>query len=256
MGQCGMLDLSQWLVFSISLTFFLAGIVKGVTGMGLPTVAMGVLGAIMAPVVAAALLIVPSFVTNVWQLASGPSFSALIRRLWMMMLGIVLGTLTGSSVLASGQTRWTTAGLGAALIVYAAFTLLARQLIVPSHQEKWLSPLVGLVTGVITGGTGVFVIPAVPYLQALGLKKDDLVQALGLSFTVSTIALAAGLAWRGALKLDGVALSTLAIAPALLGMWLGQAIRKRVRPETFRRWFLICLLLLGMEIVLKSLLRG
>jgi uncharacterized membrane protein YfcA len=247
-------DPSLWLLLSVGLTFFLAGIVKGVTGMGLPTVAMGVLGAIMPPVTAAALLIVPSFVTNVWQLASGPSFAALIRRLWPMMLGIVLGTVAGSAVLAGGQTRWTTAGLGAALVLYAGFTLLARQLSVPSRLERWLSPLVGLTTGVVTGGTGVFVIPAVPYLQALGLGKDDLIQGLGLSFTVSTVALAAGLIWRGAFQLEGLAMSSLAIAPALAGMWLGQAVRQRVRPEAFRRWFLVCLLLLGAELVLKSVL--
>ncbi len=251
MGQWRMFDASIWL--AIALTFFMAGMVKGVTGMGLPTVAMGVLGAIMAPVAAAALLIVPSFVTNVWQLASGPSFAALTRRLWPMMLGIVLGTVVGSSILTNGQTQWTTAGLGAALVVYAGFTLLARQLSVPARQEKWLSPLVGLTTGVITGGTGVFVIPAVPYLQALGLSKDELIQGLGLSFTVSTVALAVGLGWRGAFQLDGLALSSLAIAPALLGMWLGQAVRSRVSAETFRRWFLVCLLLLGIELVLKSL---
>jgi uncharacterized membrane protein YfcA len=200
-----MSDLSVWPILSIGLTFFLAGIVKGATGMGLPTVAMGVLGAIMSPVAAAALLIIPSFVTNVWQLVSGPSFAALIRRLWLMMLGIVLGTLAGSAILTNGQTQWTTAGLGAALVIYAGFTLLARQLSVPARFEKWLSPMVGLTTGVIIGGTGVFVIPAVPYLQALGLSKDDLIQSLGLSFTVSTMALAAGLAWRGAFHLDGLA---------------------------------------------------
>jgi uncharacterized membrane protein YfcA len=251
-----MFDPSPWLMLSIGLTFFLAGMVKGVTGMGLPTVAMGVLGALMSPVAAAALLIVPSFVTNVWQLATGPSFTALIRRLWPMMLGIVLGTVAGSFVLADGDTRWTTAGLGAALVAYAGFTLLARQLSVPARWENWLSPLVGLTTGIVTGGTGVFVIPAVPYLQALGLRKDDLIQALGLSFTVSTVALAIGLGWRGAFRLDGLALSLLAIAPALAGMWLGQLARRRVSPETFRRWFLVGLLLLGAELVLKSALQA
>lgn len=251
-----MSDLSVWLILSIGLTFFLAGVVKGVTGMGLPTVAMGVLGAIMSPVAAATLLIAPSFVTNVWQLVCGPSFAALIRRLWLMMLGILLGTLAGSSILANGQTQWATAGLGAALVIYAGFTLFAQQLSVPACFERWLSPLVGVTTGLVTGGTGVFVIPAVPYLQALGLSKDDLVQSLGLSFTVSTIALTAGLAWRGALNLDGLALSSLAIAPALLGMWLGQAVRVRVSPVTFRRWFLVCLLLLGSELILKSTLQA
>ena len=249
-----MRDPSIWLLLSIGLTFFLAGIVKGVTGMGLPTVAMGVLGAILSPLAAAALLIVPSFVTNVWQLASGPGLTGLIRRLWPMMLGIVLGTVAGSFLLTGGHTQATTAGLGVALILYAGFTLVARQLCVPARLEPWLSPAIGLTTGVITGGTGVFVIPAVPYLQALGLGKDDLIQALGLSFTVSTMALAAGLAWRGALALDGLALSSLAIVPALLGMGLGQAVRKRVSPGTFRRWFLVCLLLLGAELVLNSAL--
>ncbi len=251
-----MFDPSAWLLLFIGLTFFLAGIVKGVTGMGLPTVAMGLLGALMPPVAAAALLIVPSFVTNVWQLLSGPSFAALMRRLWPMMLGIVLGTVAGASVLAHGQTQWTTAGLGLALVAYAGFTLMARQLSVPSRLEPWLSPLVGAATGVVTGSTGVFVIPAVPYLQALGLRKDDLIQALGLSFTVSTIALAVGLGWRGAFRLDGLALSSLAIAPALAGMWLGQVVRHNVSPERFRRWFLVCLLLLGIELVLKSALQA
>jgi uncharacterized membrane protein YfcA len=121
-----------------------------------------------------------------------------------------------------------------ALVVYAGFTLMARQLSVPSRLEPWLSPLVDAATGVVTGSTGVFVIPAVPYLQALGLRKDDLIQALGLSFTVSTIAL----------------------APALAGMWLGQVVRHNVSPERFRRWFLVCLLLLGIELVLKSALQA
>ena len=216
-----MLDFALWPIFSIGLTFFLAGIVKGVTGMGLPTVAMGLLGAFMSPVTAAALLIAPSFVTNVWQLASGPSFTALVSRLWPMMVGIGLGTVASSSVLVSNNTRWTTVSLGAALVIYAGFTLLARQMFVPARLEKWLSPLIGLTTGAVTGGTGIFVIPAVPYLQALGLSKDDLIQGLGLSFTVSTVALAIGLTWRGAFQLDYLAMSSLAILPAMVRMWLG-----------------------------------
>lgn len=38
-----MSDLSAVLLAEIFVTFFFAGVVKGVTGMGLPTVAMGVL---------------------------------------------------------------------------------------------------------------------------------------------------------------------------------------------------------------------
>ncbi len=237
---------------AIAATFFLAGIVKGAAGMGLPTVSMAVLGALFTPASAAALLVVPSFVTNVWQLLAGPKLAAIVRRLWLMMAMTATATVAGTSLLTSGDTRLTAAALGGTLMVYAAYTLLARRLRVPERFEPWLSPLVGLTTGVVTGGTGVFVVPAVPYLQALGLEKDDLVQALGLSFTVSTVALAAGLGWRGQFHAGNLTLSTLAIAPSLAGMWAGQWVRQTVSPAAFRRGFLICLLLLGVEMVARA----
>ncbi|TPJ25359.1 sulfite exporter TauE/SafE family protein [Mesorhizobium sp. B2-7-2] len=249
-----MSDFSLLLTLTVAITFLLAGIVKGVTGMGLPTLAMGLLGTIMPPVTAASLLIVPSFVTNVWQLFAGPSFSAILRRLWLMMAGILIGTVAGSRLLASDNVKWTTAGLGAALMVYAAYSLLARQPVVPEKTERWSSPVVGFLTGLVTGGTGVFVVPAVPYIQALGLSRDDLIQALGLSFTVSTIALALGLASHGAFEAGHLAMSSLAVLPALLGMWLGQMLRQKISPATFRRWFLIFLVLLGVELLLRPLL--
>lgn len=249
-----MADLSIPLLLAVGATFFAAGVVKGVTGMGLPTVAMGVLGALFSPLAAAGLLIVPSFVTNLWQLLAGPDFAALVRRLWPMIAALAIGTVAGASILAGGSMQVTTLALGTALVVYALYTLLARPLRVPPWSEGWLAPVVGLATGLITGGTGVFVIPAVPYLQALGLEKDDLVQALGLSFTVSTIALALGLALRGAYQVDGIALSALAVLPALIGMWAGQFVRRAVSAATFKRWFLVVLALLGAEMMLHGIL--
>lgn len=240
-------------VLIIAATFLLAGIVKGVTGMGLPTVAMGILGAVTSPVTAASLLVIPSFVTNVWQLFTGPDFVAPMRRLWLMMLGIVVGTLAGSWLLTSTHTEYASVGLGSALVLYAVHGLWARPLSVPARLERFASPAIGLTTGLITGGTGVFVVPAVPYLQALGLPKDDLIQALGLSFTVSTIALAAGLARGGAFNLGDMTVSTVAVIPSLLGMWIGTAVRERISAATFRRWFLVFLAILGLELVIRPL---
>jgi uncharacterized protein len=246
-------DISPSLLLAATATFFAAGMVKGLTGMGLPTVAMGVLGALISPLAAATLLIVPSFVTNVWQLLVGPAFGPVIRRLWPMMLAISGGTILGAKLLTSGDTGTTTTALGAALVLYAVYTLFARQLRVPARAEPWLSPLIGGITGLVTGGTGVFVIPAVPYLQALGLSRDDLVQALGLSFTVSTIALTAGLGAHGAFEPERMWLSFLALAPALLGMWAGRKLRDRLSPTVFRHVFLSFLLILGAEMTLRSI---
>jgi uncharacterized membrane protein YfcA len=168
-----------------------------------------------------------------------------------MMLGIVVGTLAGSWLLTSANTEYASVGLGSALILYAMHSLWAKPLSVPARLERLLSPVIGLTTGVINGGTGVFAIPAVPYLQALGLSKDDLIQALGLSFTVSTIALAAGLARGGAFHLGNITLSALAIIPSLLGMWAGTAVRHRISAATFRLWFLIFLVILGLELAVR-----
>jgi uncharacterized membrane protein YfcA len=234
--------------------FLIAGMVKGVTGMGLPTVAMALLSMMMTPTEAAALLVVPSLLTNMWQLLSGAPVYPLWRRLWPMMIGICIGTAAGTLVgnLLAVDPGTASAALGVALVVYAALGLLSVRWKVKGGSEGALSPAVGAITGAITAATGVFVIPAVPYLQSLELEKDELVQALGLAFTVSTLALAASLAARGAWQPAAAGISFLAQLPAMAGMLLGQRLRERMHPVLFRRCFLFALLLLGMHLALNA----
>ena len=238
----------------IGATFLLAGLVKGVIGMGLPTVAMGLLALTLPPAEAAAILVVPSLVTNVWQLLAGPRFATLARRLWPMMAAVLLGTIGGAGMLAGNVAGLAKIGLGIALIVYAVVGLAGIRPTVAARHEPWLGPLVGAITGLVTGATGVFVIPAVPYLQAIGLEKDELIQALGLSFTVSTIAMAAALWGEGAFNTSQLGISLLALLPALGGMFVGTWLRTRISAETFRRCFFIGLLLLGAHLTLRGVL--
>jgi len=236
----------------VMMTFLLAGTVKGVIGLGLPTVAMGMLGLAIAPAQAAALLIIPSIVTNVWQLAAGGELRALVKRLWPMQLGIFIGTALGMLWLSIDGGSWVVRALGAALLLYALSGLFLPTLRVATQREPWLGPVCGVITGVITSATGVFVIPAVPYLQALGLSKNQLVQALGLSFSVSTLALAAGLYWRGNLGGGELNASLLALLPAMLGMWLGQWLRQRISALLFKRVFFIGMALLGIHLLINN----
>ena len=83
-------------------------------------------------------------------------------------------------------------------------------------------------------------------------SSDLLVQALGLSFSVSTLALAAGLAWRGSLGGGEINASLLALAPALLGMWLGQVLRQRISAGLFKRVFFIGMALLGAHLLISG----
>lgn len=233
-------------------TFVLAGFVKGVIGLGLPTVAIGLLSLAVTPATAAAVLVIPSLVTNVWQMVAGPDLVPLVRRLWPMLLAVVVGTI-GGTILIGAPGPGAVPVLGVVLIAYAALGLTSLRLAVPPQHAGWLGPVVGLATGVVTAATGVFVIPAVPYLTALGLAKDDLVQALGLSFTVSTVALGAGLLHDRVLDGPVALVSLAALVPAAAGMLLGQWLRARVSPATFRIGFFVGLLLLGTHLALSRL---
>jgi uncharacterized membrane protein YfcA len=236
----------------VLLTFLLAGTVKGVIGMGLPTVAMGLLGVMMLPSQAAALLLIPSTLTNLWQLATGGHLRGLCVRLWPLLLMIVIGTLLGSYALGLGNGHGMARALGGALFVYALCGLFLPTLKVPSAAEGWLGPLCGFITGLVTSATGVFVIPAVPYIQGLGLDRNELVQALGLSFTVSTLALGVGLFWNGAVGSAEMGASLLALLPALLGMMFGQWLRQRISGLVFKRMFFIGMALLGAHLMIAG----
>lgn len=232
-----------------AMIFLLAGVVKGVVGLGLPTVAMGLLSLRMPPAEAAAMLLLPSFVTNVWQLAEGSHLGNLIRRLWPTLLAISMSTAVATGIIASSKSAVAIGALGGALLLYAAAGLLNFHFNVSQQAERWAGPIVGVVTGFITGATGTFVVPAVPYFAGLGLARDELVQALGLSFTVSTVALSVGLLWHDALTPLSVSNSAIAVLPALLGMMVGGGIRRRISPARFRRWFFVGLGLLALHFI-------
>jgi len=237
----------------IAVIFLLAGAVKGVVGLGLPTVAMGLLSLRMPPPEAAALLLLPSFITNVWQLAEGPHLGGLVRRLWPTLFAIFVSTLVSAGAIASAKSAVASAALGGALLLYAGAGLLHFHVNVSLQAERWAGPLVGSVTGFVTGVTGTFVVPVTPYLAGLRLARDELVQALGLSFTVSTVALGLGLFLQDAVKLQTVSNSAIAVVPALLGMIAGARIRRHVSPERFRRWFFVGLGLLAVHLIHAAL---
>lgn len=231
---------------AISAIFLAAGSVKGLLGMGLPTMAMGLLGLLMPVGHAAALLTLPSLVTNVWQAVTGPGLRGMLSRLGWMQLGIVAGVLVAAWVWPAPPEALGRRLLGLCLVAYGVIALLGRSPVrVPPRLESLVGLLAGFMTGVLTGLTGVFVLPAVPYLQALDLGKAGLSQALGVCFTTSTLALMAVLAWQGQMGAQASALSAILVLPALVGMRLGQGLRGALSETVFRRCFLGGLVLLG-----------
>ena len=233
----------------IAAVFLLAGFIKGVLGLGLPSVAMGLLAVTMPPAHALAIVIVPAILTNVWQTFVGPYLSDIMRRLWPLMVGTVVGIWSNAGLMTGPYARYGTVLLGALLVIYALLGLSRLTLVVVRRDEKWIGAIVGLVTGAVSASTGVQVIPSMPFMQAIGMEKDELVQALGVFFTVATVALAFNLTGAGLLDRSTILPGGIALLCSFAGMGIGQAVRSRMAPEAFRRWFLLSMIFLGLYLI-------
>ncbi|WP_085905668.1 sulfite exporter TauE/SafE family protein [Kiloniella majae] len=242
------------LIFAV---FFLAGLIKGIIGLGLPTVSLGLLTIFLDLPSAMVLLLVPSFVTNVWQALSGGKCIELLKRLWPFMLFASFFVGFGGLAITHVESDILTSLLGVLLILYSLSSLCGFRISLSRKQKIWCGPLIGAVNGILTGMTGSFVMPGVIYLQGIGLSRDMLVQAMGILFSLSTLALGITLA---VLSLEGYNLlrtelgmqSFVALLPAAIGMMIGQKIRHQLSENSFRQFFFISLLILGCSIILRT----
>jgi len=242
-----MSEIQAFLLF-IAAVFLLAGFVKGVVGLGLPTVSMGLLAVTMAPSKALAIVIVPAVVTNIWQTFVGPYLPDIMRRLWPLLVGTALGIWLNAGSLTGPYPHYLPVMLGIILVIYAILGLSQVAFKVARRNEKWVGGVVGVTTGLISAATGVQVIPSMPFLQAIGMEKDELVQALGVFFTVATVSLTVNLTASGLLTAATALPGAIAMACSFAGMFIGQALRTRMPADAFRRWFLIAMIFLGLYI--------
>lgn len=240
-------------VLIVAATFLVAGAVKGIIGLGLPTVSLALLTVAVGLPEAMNLLLVPSFVTNLWQAAVGGHAKAVLTRTWPFLATATATVWLGAGALTRVDLSLLSALLGILVVVYAGVNLIGYCVALPRRQESWVGPLAGSVNGVLAGMTGSFVVPGVMFLQAIGLSRDALIQAMGMLFAASTLALGLALQGNGLLEAELGVLSGAALFPAILGMVFGQRLRKALSEQLFRRVFFVSLLLLGAYIIAAAL---
>ena len=239
-------------VLYVAFAFVVAGFIKGAVGVGLPTVVVGLLSIVMPPAQAAALMVLPAIATNTWQMLAGPALARLLRRFAWMTVGVVAGTFSTIGLMTqTGKSAGTVLGL--VLAAYGVYGLAGRRLRIGERAERWLSPVVGLLTGMLSGATGVFVIPTMPYLTSLRMNAEELVQSIGILAFVCPLALVLALWTNGAYRAEVAGASALALVPALAGMYVGQLLRRRLSTETFMRWFFAAIVALGAYMFYRSI---
>ena len=248
-----MIDINT--LFTIFLIFLLAGTIKGIIGLGLPTVSLALLTVTIGLPNAMALILAPSFITNLWQAMEGGNGRIILRRIWLFLLTASLTVWLGAEALSRVDFQILSGLLGVLIVAYAIISLAGPKFSISKQQEIWIGPVAGVINGTLTGMTGSFVVPGVFYLNVIGLSRDQLIQAMGMLFTLSTLALGVSLQARNLLTFELGQMSALAIFPAIIGMVVGQRIRYKLSETLFRQVFFISLLVLGCYIAARAVYR-
>lgn len=238
----------------ICVAFLLGGIVKGVIGLGFPIVILVFLAPTIGLKEAMGLLIVPGVITNIWQALAGGAFMPILKRIWTLLVASVAGIWAGVQILTTADTTLLVGLLGILLFVYSAFSLARPQIPPPKNMEWLLSPLMGAGGGFMFGLTGSYMVPAVLYIQALGMTRDNFIQALGMAFCLTMAALGLFMSRSAILSMDVAILSAGALLPTAAGMLIGQQVRHKLSEQKFRKVFFIALCFAGVYMIARTFL--
>ena len=234
--------------------FLLAGTVKGLVGLGLPTIVIALTTLMLPLTESVALIALPTIFTNLWQAAVGGQFRTILRRQWPLIVPLAISLYLTMWLVGQKGPNWAFLVLAIVLIVYSGLGLLRIRLHIHADLERPLAPLIGIVSGFVAGLVGVPIIPLMPYLQGLDIKPSELVQTLGVVLCATSLTLTSSLLFFGLLDGPRAIVSAVAVLPALAGMWVGQQVRLRLSIEQFRLAVFWALLLTGVYIFCSRLL--
>jgi len=253
MAHIDFMNLSLISFVAVLIALFAAGSTKGLLGIGMPIVAVPLLNLIVDLRIAVVLLSIPLIITNIPQAIVGDRIVTVLRRLWPILAGMVVGVAIGVTLLSIADPVYLKPVVGVILLAICALMWLAPKLVVPPKLERVVSPAAGVVGG-LAGGLAALPGPFVfIYLLALGLKRDQFVQYSSMFLVIFAAVMTAFLHGRGVMGWHEAVISTLATLPIFAGMWAGAFARQYVSPDLFRKLILIVVAISGSQMLLMGI---
>lgn len=229
--------------------------VKGSLGMGFSTICLAILANVLDLKTAISIVVIPSLISNLMVMFSAGNWRTSIKTFWPMLLMAVPGMALGLQILRQADNSLSLLILAIVLISYGVWGL--RNSLNNNEfriQDKYipkLNPVIGLITGTVNGATGSQIFPIMPYLLSLNISKDVAVQAINLSFTLSSLIMLGGLIAMDALDQASMLTYSLGILPVMIGVFLGNKVRKRLSEQRFRRSVMTLVIFLGVLLLVK-----
>ncbi|MBY8974923.1 sulfite exporter TauE/SafE family protein [Rhodobacteraceae bacterium NNCM2] len=235
------------------LVFLLAGTIKGTVGIGLPTAAVGMMSQVIDPRAAIALVVVPSLVTNLWQIIRSGKFVEAVRRYSRFLVCLVAMILIVSIAITSQvATDTLILVLGIVIVGFSVMSLAWKPPFLPPRLDGRGQIVAGALAGTMGGMTAIWAPPMVIYLTARQVEKDEFVRATGVIIFTGTLPLLAGFLHSGLMTGSDMMVGAALTLPALAGFQIGERIRRRLNTDRFREAVLIIFLLLGLNLIRRA----
>jgi uncharacterized protein len=241
------------IIAAVVCSLIVAGFLKGIIGVGMPVVALPLLSLFIDIKSAAMLLSMPLIFSNLPQALEGRKTGRCLMQLMPVILGMIPGLFLGVRLLLALDAGVAKIIAGLVLIVVGGITLLAPKLQLQSRLILPTGITFGFFGGVL-GGVAAMSGPLVfIFLLAKGLRGKAFTKEASMYLVVSSILLAILLTASRQFSWLDVSVSTAAMLPVALGMYVGQHMRDKIAPETFKRLVLVAVIAAGAELLRHGL---
>jgi hypothetical protein len=248
-----MLTLTPTIIVLLAGIFLLGGLIKGITGMGLPLVTVA-LGTLLFPVkIVLGISIIPIVLTNIWQVNDIGLATRALKRFWPMIFVMVVGLAIGAQLVNVLDGEILLGILGCVIAIFTTLGLMRPHKVISRRAELPLGLFAGGVAGLSGGLTTVWGPPITVLLLMTDLKKEDYIATVGLIWLFCALPLAGLYYFNGVIHSGNIVYSLSACVPAMAGMWIGQKIRMKIPQDTFRKVLLVTFLVIGINLIRRAI---
>ncbi|MGB0574397.1 MAG: sulfite exporter TauE/SafE family protein [Hyphomicrobiales bacterium] len=244
---------TNFLYFIFLIIFLISGMVKGVTGIGLPMTSITLLIFFINPLQAIGLNMVPVIVANITQFLSAQSPLKTAKKYYLFGIFMVAGILITSVQAATLGDDLIKLLIGLMVMIFALDNLFRRSWSFDLKYDKYWQIGMGSLAGVVGGLTSIWGIPIIIYLILRKASKEDFVDSTGFLFLIASVPATYGYYKTDVFSLEMIPIAALCAVTAIIGMRLGRIVRRRIDADTFKKYLLLLFLLIGIRMIWSAM---
>jgi len=244
-------NIDSVILIQVVLIFLAGGMVKGLIGVGLPTVTLTLLSFVFDIKDSISIILIPIILTNLYQMLDGNSLKEIIGEVKFFLIGSFLFIFPGFYFLTILKSDTILAILALLLIINSFMSLMKYEIKLKNYKSKAIQLGIGSLTGITTGVTSIYTMPFIFLIQSLNYSKNKVIQLMGLSFFIFACMQLILFSSHGMIDFDKLSISLLACLPILAGVYFGTALRKKISETLFKTLFNIMLVAMGSLLILK-----